>query len=168
MNPEDVDDMDFPLPGVVAVDDFSNVGPKKMIYSEDEQKFKDWTVIYPIYFDKARKFGSGGRRVNKELAIDKPNVLHLLYVTHNLGLKTTFEVLKRHPKDFDNYGRIRVNLLLDNGFYCFDDITSKKQLLLKIAELLPNAKDTVDEVDTFDPKMLVEKANQLIANIGRF
>lgn len=40
MNPDDVDDMDFPLP--IAVDDFSNLQPKKFLHSENTELFKKY------------------------------------------------------------------------------------------------------------------------------
>ncbi|KAJ9071947.1 signal recognition particle subunit [Entomophthora muscae] len=140
---------------------FSDVRQSNALYAQDVAPFKDWICIYPIYFD-ANVSIHKGRKVKKAWAIKNPNVIHLMYAIHKLSFKTCFEPVKRHPRTFDNYGRIRVNLLLENGFYANQDVTTKHQLLQKIANLLPEAQRSIGEVDSSDLEAVVNAGKKYL------
>lgn len=164
MNPDDVDNMDFPLP--VSVDDFSTVKPVSATYTQETDAFKGWICVYPIYFDASIPIKKG-RKVKKSLAINNPNVIHLLYAVNKLNIKTCFEPTKRHPRTFDNFGRIRVNLLLDNGFYADQEMSTKKHLINKLAELLPEAQRSIGEIDHTDPEAVIAAGQRYLRTSKR-
>ena len=60
-----------------------------------------------------------------------------------LKLDCVYEVDKRHPADFFNVGRIRVRLFDDDKKPVNPEISSKKVLMAKMGELIPNLKTRV-------------------------
>ncbi|KAL5977546.1 signal recognition particle 19kDa [Asimina triloba] len=60
---------------------------------------------------------------------------------------------KAYPRDFMQRGRLRVKLKNEDGTLCNPEITSRKQLMLKIAELAPRhrGRATKQEPSTTTP-----------------
>lgn len=79
----------------------------------DMDKFSDWQVIYPVYFDSTRTHKEG-RRVSKEMAVKNPQAHVLMHACRDIGVHVVFEAEKTHPKDWANPGRIRV-LIKENS-----------------------------------------------------
>ncbi|RDW94472.1 signal recognition particle protein Sec65 [Coleophoma crateriformis] len=77
--------------------------------TEDESKYKDFQCLYPVYFDKNRTRAEG-RRVGKELAVENPVAREIANACARLGLESCFEMMKTHPKDWGNPGRVKVKL----------------------------------------------------------
>lgn len=81
---------------------------QQFIRSEsDMEKFKDWQIIYPVYFD-ASKTHSEGRRVSKEMAVENPLAQTIMDACRTIGVHTVLEAQNTHPKDWANPGRVRV------------------------------------------------------------
>ncbi|KAK9457515.1 signal recognition particle, SRP19 subunit [Dipodascopsis uninucleata] len=76
---------------------------------EDASAFKDWQIIYPVYFD-ARRSQSEGRRVSLDHAVENPLARTIVDACAYIGVQVFFEPQKIHPKDWANPGRVRVNL----------------------------------------------------------
>jgi len=93
---------------------------------------KTWTCIYPIYIDAKRPYGTGSRRLPREKSVWWPLSKDITDVAVRLHLITIHEPNKRHPKDWDNPGRVRVELKR-NGKFMNPAIKSKKQLLEAIS-----------------------------------
>lgn len=74
-----------------------------------ESDFKDWQLLYPVYFDK-NKTVSEGRRVPLELAVENPLGQTIAEACKYLTLPSIYEAHKTHPKDWANPGRVRVQL----------------------------------------------------------
>ena len=72
----------------------------------DQEKYKRWQSLYPVYFDAARTRAEG-RRVGKELAVENPLAREIVDAVSLLGLNVVFEPGKMHPKDWANPGRVR-------------------------------------------------------------
>jgi len=85
----------------------------QFIKESNSTAFKDYQMIYPIYFDITRS-REQGRRVNKEYAVENPLAREIVDCCNLNGLKTVFEPTKTHPKDWANPGRVRV-LLKEDG-----------------------------------------------------
>lgn len=76
-------------------------------------KFDRWTCIYPIYLDAKRPFGTGLRRVSRAKSVWWPLSKDIAEAASRLGLGTLHEVHKCHPRDWDNPGRVRVQIRRD-------------------------------------------------------
>ncbi|KAF2396037.1 signal recognition particle, SRP19 subunit [Trichodelitschia bisporula] len=102
----------------------------------DTSKSKTWTCLYPLYFDKSRTRASG-RRVSSALAVSNPLARTLVDAVAALGLNVVFEPGKTHPKDWANPGRVRVQLVLENGKRGGrGDVKNKHHLYVKVAAYL--------------------------------
>lgn len=75
----------------------------------ERQWTKNWTCIYPIYFDSTRTRAEG-RRVGKAQSVENPLAREIVDAVQMLGLQVAFEPGKTHPKDWANPGRVRVLL----------------------------------------------------------
>ncbi|KAK9449668.1 signal recognition particle, SRP19 subunit [Limtongia smithiae] len=78
-------------------------------YVTDETAFKQWQIVYPVYFD-ARRTHAEGRRVSSELAVMNPLAKTVADACAALQVQVFFEPQKVHPKDWANPGRVRVLL----------------------------------------------------------
>jgi signal recognition particle subunit SRP19 len=89
--------------------------------SKNEDKY----VIWPIYFDKSLSRNKG-RKVNKKLSVDKPNLENIFKAIKSLGLQPIIERDCAHPsRQWKREGRI---LIEKKG--------SKSKLLLQISNRL--------------------------------
>ncbi|CAO3591744.1 unnamed protein product [Absidia cylindrospora] len=99
----------------------------------------NWVCVYPCYID-ADKSVNEGRKVVKEKAVKNPHAYHMAVAVQQLGLTVVYEG-KRHPRDWANPGRVRVQLKTKNSnFFINHQITTRKQLFHAIAERLPEAR----------------------------
>ncbi|KAG1677043.1 hypothetical protein FOA52_001213 [Chlamydomonas sp. UWO 241] len=92
-------------------------------------------VLYPHYITRSKTVAEG-RRVPKELACDNPNVLEMQLCCAELQLQTVIED-KHYPRDWTIRCRLRVLMKKDDGSFVNPAITSRRALMLKIAELQP-------------------------------
>ncbi|KAL4441202.1 hypothetical protein ABPG77_011439 [Micractinium sp. CCAP 211/92] len=93
-------------------------------------------IIYPNYLDN-RKTVAQGRRIPKDLACEAPNALEILdCVTKGLKLEGEAE-MKSYSRDWMVPGRVRVKLRNDDGSPVNPEIPSRRDLLIKVAELVP-------------------------------
>lgn len=67
-----------------------------------------WTCIYPIYIDAKQPYGTGTRRLPREKSVWWPLSKDIAEAASRLQLSALHEVHKRHPRDWDNPGRVRV------------------------------------------------------------
>lgn len=114
----DIDNMDFEA-GLVPAG--SGSGPSHNYNQQQKEKaqvprqnVRGWSMIYPVYIDRARSTNKG-RLVGKEFCVDEPVAPVMAECCHRLGLSTVFEGDKRHPKDPLVFGRIRIKLFRDGG-----------------------------------------------------
>ncbi|KAJ1984186.1 signal recognition particle subunit [Dimargaris cristalligena] len=144
---DDIDNMDFPLP-LVPTSLPADLGHHNVKYVTDDARFKDWVCLYPLYFDRNHSIEEG-RRVNLDLAVERPRVRHLAEAVSDLHLELLFEPDKIHPRDFLNPGRVKVQLRHEGGQLLNSSITDRKSLYRKVARLLPEIMETltIDELD---------------------
>ncbi|KAJ2000752.1 signal recognition particle subunit [Coemansia thaxteri] len=138
----DVDDMDFPLPEppLLApappsdIIERTRVAPtlEGMRIVQDASQFKKWICLYPLYFDKSRSVEKG-RKVPLALAIDSPHGRQLSVAVKEVGFNVCYEPNKSHPSDFFTPGRVRVQLFSDAGVPLRQDISTRKELMRKVA-----------------------------------
>ena len=103
---------------------------------DEDLDMSKWVCVYPCYIDKMRSM-SQGRRVPRDCAVERPNVIEIKDSCQHLGLACLVED-KRHPADFFSRGRVRVMLSRpDNGEPISKDVANRKQLLREICKLVP-------------------------------
>ena len=85
----------------------------------------DKHMIYPIYFDSSvsRK---DGRRIQKQLSIEKPVISDLFKIAKNLGLNPVLEDNVSHPR---RHWRTEGRILVDKK-------DSKQSVIIQIARSL--------------------------------
>ncbi|KAI0287120.1 signal recognition particle, SRP19 subunit [Russula brevipes] len=98
----------------------------------DITPYKMWTCIYPIYIDAKRPYRTGARRISRSKSVWWPLSKDIADACSRLGLGTLHEVSKKHPSDWENPGRVRVQWKKD-GRPVNSNIRTKKQLLETIS-----------------------------------
>lgn len=71
-----------------------------------------WNTVYPRYFD-AKVSVANGRRVPRKSALWWPQATHIAQACASLGLPSVLEPEKTHPADWENPGRVKVQLERD-------------------------------------------------------
>ncbi|KAI8354560.1 signal recognition particle, SRP19 subunit [Choanephora cucurbitarum] len=98
-------------------------------------EYKDWVCVYPCYID-VDKSVLEGRKIAKEKAVKNPHAYHMAIACQKLGFSVVYEG-KRHPRDWANVGRVRVQIKDKSNFFVNQEIITRKQLFAAIARLLP-------------------------------
>lgn len=125
-------------PGFVSVAS----GPGGNIRQMSPDQYKDWVCVYPCYID-ADKSVQEGRKIGKEKSVQKPHAYHMAIACQKLGFSVVYEG-KRHPRDWANVGRVRVQMKNQANFFINADITTRKQLYAAIAKILPQVQKEGD------------------------
>ncbi|CAN7046056.1 unnamed protein product [Brassica oleracea var. botrytis] len=97
---------------------------------------KKWVVMYPVYIN-SKKSVAEGRRISLSKACENPNCIEITDCCKHLKLPSAVEIDKAYPRDFMQVGRVRVQLKREDGTLLNPAITSRKQLMQKIADLVP-------------------------------
>lgn len=92
--------------------------------------------IYPCYLN-SNLSASAGRKIPKSQAVENPTTPQIFDIVHKVMQLPAEIERKRHPKDWRYLGRVRVALKDSKGNYIKEDLKSRRDLLLKVAELLP-------------------------------
>lgn len=97
---------------------------KKCVFSSPLESFVSerirscsWTCVYPIYIDAKRKYGTGERRIARNVAVWWPLSRDIAECAHRLRLPTLHEIDKTHPRDWENPGRVRVQWKQDGRLF---------------------------------------------------
>merc|ERR1712166_346115 len=115
------------------------------MYGEDTP-FDKWKCVYTTYFNSTLSIKEG-RRVAKEKCVENPNVNLLRMAVTLLKLRTVVEPMSKHPRDFFNSGRLKVELVDEDGNPKNSVIgTSKRKLFEMMAEKLPDAQKQYEEL----------------------
>ncbi|GFZ11559.1 Signal recognition particle protein [Actinidia chinensis var. chinensis] len=97
---------------------------------------KKWIVLYPIYIN-SKKTIAEGRRISTSKACENPTCAEIGDCCTHLKIPYAIEIDKAYPRDFMQRGRVRVLLKKDDGTLFNPAISSRKQLMLSVAELVP-------------------------------
>ncbi|EPS63872.1 hypothetical protein M569_10912 [Genlisea aurea] len=100
------------------------------------QDIKKWPVLYPIYIN-SKKTLAEGRRINASKACENPTCAEIYDCCAHLKIPCVIESEKAYPRDFMQRGRVRVLLKREDGTFINPEISSRKQLMLHVAELVP-------------------------------
>ena len=117
-----------------------------MLVEETGSKYDSYdkrVVIWPVYID-AKKTIADGRKLPTEKCVEYPTMNEMKEVIEHLGYEAAYEE-KAYPRDISQFGRFRVTLKDPrSGEPTVEGITTRRQLLQKIAELIPNLKTRND------------------------
>lgn len=120
--------------------------PKAVHYGIEEGEPVDRLfVFYPNYIN-SKKTVQEGRRIPKELACEDPHAIDMSDVCRQYRLPHAFEPMKKYPRDWMVSGRIRVRLIKEDGTYENPEFKTRKDLMLKMAELIPNLQSRKDRL----------------------
>lgn len=99
-------------------------------------KFKKWNILYPVYIN-SKKTIAEGRRICAAKACENPTAVEIGDCCSHLKVPFAIELDKAYPRDFMQVGRVRFMLKKSDGSLYNSAISSKKQLMLYVAELVP-------------------------------
>ena len=101
-------------------------------------------ALAQVYLDK-KKTVAEGRKIPLESCVEYPQMAELRDVLDHLGFEHAYEENKAYPRDLTQYGRFRV-LLKDpkTGAPKVEGITTRRQLLQAMGELIPKLKSRAD------------------------
>ncbi|CAG8621170.1 16390_t:CDS:2 [Rhizophagus irregularis] len=102
--------------------------------TSDDSAYKSWICLYPIYFDSTKSVQKG-RRVSKDIASPHPLAKDIAEVVKNIGINCLYEPHKGHPCDWENPGRVRVQLFNEDKTPFKSEIPT--QLIKRVASSLP-------------------------------
>ncbi|XP_057421716.1 signal recognition particle 19 kDa protein [Lotus japonicus] len=108
---------------------------------------KKWNILYPVYIN-SKKTMAEGRRIGISKACENPTCAEIGDCCSYLKLPFAIEIDKAYPRDFMQRGRVRVLLKKDDGSLFNSDISSRKQLMLRIAEMVPRHHGRVKKQET--------------------
>lgn len=92
--------------------------------------------IYPCYLN-SNLSGSKGRKIPKSKGVKDPTTPQIYDIVHKILQLPAEMERKRHPKDWRYLGRVRVSLKDSSGMFIKEEVKDRRDLLLKVAELLP-------------------------------
>ena len=78
-----------------------------------------------------------GRRIAVANACENPTCAEIGDCCSYLKLPFAIEIDKAYPRDFMQRGRVRVLLKKEDETLCNPSISSRKQLMLRVAEMVP-------------------------------
>ncbi|XP_015886153.1 signal recognition particle 19 kDa protein [Ziziphus jujuba] len=102
----------------------------------DVPNIKKWVVFYPVYIN-SKKTIAEGRRICLSKACENPTCAEIGDCCSHFKLPFAIEIDKAYPRDFMQIGRVRVLLKKEDGTLYNPAISSRKQLMLRVAELVP-------------------------------
>ncbi|WWD07481.1 hypothetical protein V865_005582 [Kwoniella europaea PYCC6329] len=83
--------------------------------AKDPSVYKGWNTVYPLYFD-AKVSINDGRRVPRSSSLWWPQATHIAQACRVLGLPSVLEPDRCHPADWENPGRVKVQITRDGKF----------------------------------------------------
>ncbi|XP_053320244.1 signal recognition particle 19 kDa protein [Spea bombifrons] len=99
--------------------------------------------IYPAYINN-KKTVAEGRRIPIEKAVQNPTCSEIADVCRANKLQVVVEADKMYTRELNRdvqfRGRVRVQLKNEDGTPCVDKLTSRKAVMLRVAEDIPKLK----------------------------
>ncbi|KAL6458773.1 hypothetical protein MHYP_G00322450 [Metynnis hypsauchen] len=99
--------------------------------------------IYPAYIN-SKKTLAEGRRIPSEKAVENPSCAEIRDVLAAAEMNVYVEQPRMYPREWNRdaqfRGRVRVQIKQEDGSLCQDKFTSKKDVMLYVAEMIPKLK----------------------------
>ncbi|KAK3030622.1 hypothetical protein RJ639_035826 [Escallonia herrerae] len=102
----------------------------------DVPNIKKWNILHPVYIN-SKKTITEGRRINASKACENPTCAEIGDCCSHLKIPFAIEIDKAYSRDFMQRGRVRVSLKREDGTLYNPAISSRKELMLHVAELVP-------------------------------
>ncbi|XP_068559155.1 signal recognition particle 19 kDa protein isoform X2 [Cebidichthys violaceus] len=103
----------------------------------DKERF---ICVYPIYIN-SKKTLAEGRRIPTEKAVENPSCAEIRDVLTAAGMNVYVEN-KMHPREWNRdvqfRGRVRVQVKQEDGSFCLDKFTSRREVMLFTGTSLVN------------------------------
>ncbi|KAK4365502.1 hypothetical protein RND71_016860 [Anisodus tanguticus] len=99
------------------------------------KNIKKWNIVYPVYIN-SKKTIAEGRRICVTKACENPTCTEISDCCNFLKIPCAIELDKAYPRDFMQRGRVRVLLKREDGTPYNPVISSRKQFLIQVAELV--------------------------------
>mmetsp|Transcript_39923 Transcript_39923/g.69136 ORF Transcript_39923/g.69136 Transcript_39923/m.69136 type:complete len:167 (-) Transcript_39923:76-576(-) len=109
----------------------------------DEIDTSKWNVLYPNYLN-SKKTVPEGRRIPLPQAVEHPHAAEMAEICEFLKIPHVLEMEKAYPRDWLIRGRVRLMLKTPEGAFTHPEIHNKKQLMLKMGELIPKLKSRIN------------------------
>ncbi|CAI0379950.1 unnamed protein product [Linum tenue] len=116
--------------------DDCRVGIRRTMDEQGSDNIKKWIVLYPVYIN-SKKTIADGRRIGAQKACENPTCIEIADCCKHLSLRYAIEPDKAYPRDFMQRGRVRVLLKREDGTPYNPSIPTRKELMLRVAELVP-------------------------------
>ncbi|XP_066500665.1 signal recognition particle 19 kDa protein [Hoplias malabaricus] len=111
--------------------------------STNPAKKERFLCIYPAYINNKKTIAEG-RRIPSEKAVENPSCAEIRDVLTAAGMNVLFENDKFYPREWNRdvqfRGRVRVQIKNEDGSLYQDKFTSKKDIMLYVAEMIPKLK----------------------------
>ncbi|XP_029365557.1 signal recognition particle 19 kDa protein isoform X1 [Echeneis naucrates] len=105
----------------------------------DKERF---ICLYPVYIN-SKKTLAEGRRIPSEKAVENPSCTEIRDVLTAAGMNVYMEN-KMHPREWNRdvqfRGRVRVQLKQEDGKLCQEKFSSRKAVMIYVAEMIPKLK----------------------------
>ncbi|KAM8961353.1 signal recognition particle 19 kDa protein [Pelodytes ibericus] len=99
--------------------------------------------IYPAYINNKKTIAEG-RRIPTEKAVQNPTCTEIADVCRANKLNAVIEGDKMYTREWNRdvqfRGRVRVQLKNEDGSPCLDKLSSRKAVMLRVAEEIPKLK----------------------------
>ncbi|KAJ3276720.1 hypothetical protein HDV01_002773 [Terramyces sp. JEL0728] len=118
--------------------------PNAAEMEKQKELIKNWISLYPVYIN-CEKSLKQGRRIPSEFAVKDPATIYMGQAAKLLGYNVALELNKRHPRDPFTFGRLRLQFKNDSGAPFISDITNKRELLIRLAEKMPEAINVMND-----------------------
>ncbi|XP_071340177.1 signal recognition particle 19 kDa protein isoform X1 [Trachinotus anak] len=115
----------------------------------DKERF---ICLYPVYIN-SKKTLAEGRRIPAEKAVENPSCTEIRDVLTAAGMNVYMECVcvcvfvfqnKMHPREWNRdvqfRGRVRIQLKQEDGNFCQEKFSSRKDVMLYVAEMIPKLK----------------------------
>ncbi|OCF45734.1 signal recognition particle subunit SRP19 [Kwoniella heveanensis CBS 569] len=100
--------------------------------ASDPSVYKGWNTVYPLYFD-AKVSIAEGRRVPRTSSVWWPQATQIAHACRVLGLPSVLEPDRCHPADWENPGRVKVQIMKE-GRYLNPIVKNRTQLYKHISD----------------------------------
>ncbi|WVF69629.1 hypothetical protein IAT40_004407 [Kwoniella sp. CBS 6097] len=100
--------------------------------ASDPSVYKGWNTVYPLYFD-AKVSIAEGRRVPRTSSVWWPQATQIAQACRVLGLPSVLEPDRCHPADWENPGRVKVQIMKE-GRYLNPIVKNRTQLYKHISD----------------------------------
>ncbi|GAA5871256.1 hypothetical protein JCM3774_000891 [Rhodotorula dairenensis] len=140
------------------------VAPDGQFVKPLNDEYTKWDTLYPIYIDRKRPQQDGGRRVNAKIALEWPFAEQMAKACRMLGFEAVFEPLKTHPKDWENPGRVKVQLRTSEGTPRNPAIKNKRILLARMCAILAPHQPKLPAATESNPNPVIPIHLRLPAN----